>query len=111
MGNWRASATKRYFESQTFCSGGWVEETAGLKQLQGSSTGFLSTGADISDPLLDFDVPLGVPVVLQADTGATIGFTGHIEKDMGVNANANSEFGVRFRSRGPVVSVWPVTTP
>lgn len=106
LGAWRGSANKRFFEQQIFCAGGWVNELAGLKQVVGSSTGYLSSGDPISDPLLDFSEADGVPFVLQADTGCSIAFTGHIEKDFGVVAGANSEFGVRFRSKGAVSSTW-----
>ena len=110
IGSWRAQANKQYFPATTFCSGGWMTEFSGLKQITGVATGFLSHGNAISDPLLDFATASGVPVVLQADSGCTLTFTGHIEKDLGVVAAGPSEFGIRFRSKGAASSVWNTST-
>jgi hypothetical protein len=106
MGAWRASFNKQYYAQTTFCSGGWADEASGLKQMTFTTTGFLSKNDPISDPLLDFGTANGVAVVLQADTGCTLTGTCHIEKDMGIVAAGNSEFGIRGRSKGAIASTW-----
>lgn len=110
LGMWRASAVKQFFNAVTFCSGGWVNEFSGLKQIVGMAAGYLSHGNPISDPLLDFAASAGVPIILQADTTCTLSFTGHIEKDFGMVAAGPSEFGVRFRSTNAASSVWNTST-
>lgn len=111
LSNWTASATKQYMPQTFFCSGGYVDEMSGFKQVLGAATGALSKYEDISDPLLDFDAMDGVPVILQADEGCFVNFTGHIEKDLGVVAGGNSSFGVRYRSKGTVGRTWALTEP
>jgi hypothetical protein len=110
MGSWRGSATKQYFPQTTFCSSGWRDEQSGLKACDIVASGYLSHGNAISDPLASFGAPNGVACIFQADTGSTISGTFHIESDFGIVAAANSEFGVRARSKGAVSSTWNITT-
>lgn len=110
LGQWQGDATKQYYGSTTFCSGGWRDEQAGLKAVDIFATGYLSHGNAISDPLLDFGTAAGVACVFQADTGCSITGTFHIEKSFGTVAAGPSSYGVRARSKGAVASTWNTTT-
>lgn len=110
MGGWRGDAQKQYFSSLTFCSAGWRDEVAGIKAIDIFSVGFLFHGNAISDPLLNFGVVSGVPCVWQSDTGCQITGTFHIDPNFGANAGAQSEFGVRARSKQACASTWNTTT-
>lgn len=108
--NYLSARMQRGFtERTTFCSSGWVQEQAGMKQLLLHLDGYVSKGAVFSDPLALFADNTAKPFIFTADTGCTLtGSALAASDDMGLRAAANSQRGIDLRSYGVVTSVWVV---
>lgn len=93
----------------TFCGTGWASGTPGNKQMFAVVGGFMSTGADYSDPLAFFTEQTGVAFTLTADTGSTVTGTWIETEDAStLIAAANSGRSMAFESQGVVSTTWIV---
>lgn len=110
---WSADLDRQFFESTVFCSGGWVDEIGGKKQLIGRMDGFASSGYAGSDPLALFNTSFqstGFPFVLTANTGCYISGNANASRvHTGMRAALQSEFAIDFKSKGAVTTVWIVS--
>lgn len=107
---WIATITRGSTRTTTFCSGGWVEEQPGDKQLLCRLDGYASKGTSFSDPLVWVTASATVSIVLTADTGCTLTFEGNVFEDgIELVASNNSGRGVSLRSSGAVSSAWVIT--
>lgn len=113
-GAWRATCVKQYFPQQTFCGSGWRQNIGGLKAVDVISSGFLSHGNTLSDPLgavIGFGiVSVGNPCIFQADTNCTMTGNFYIDPGFGVVAAGNSEEVLNFQSVGSVSTSWNTST-
>jgi hypothetical protein len=109
FGRVAAQIVRGGFRTTTFCTGGWVAEVPGERQLVGSLLGYTITGVAYADPLIWVTDDDGVAMIITAMTGATLTFTANVFSDgIDLVAAANSGRNVDFRSTGTVSSVWPV---
>jgi hypothetical protein len=109
FGRVAAQIVRGAFRTTTFCSGGWVAEIPGERQLVGSLLGYSIVGVAYADPLIWVTDEDGVAMIITAQTGATITFTANVFSDgLDLVAAANSGRNVDFRSTGTVSTVWPV---
>lgn len=109
FGRVAAQIVRGGFRTTTFCSGGWISEVPGERQLVGSLLGYTLTGVAYADPLVWVTDDDGVPMIITATTAATLTFTANIFSDgLDLVAAANSGRSVDLRSTGTVSSVWPV---
>lgn len=104
---WMATIVRGATAATTFCSGGWVEEQPGMRQLLARLDGFASKGTAYSNPLTYITATDTIPVVLTADMGCTLTFEGNVFEDgIELNAAANGGRGISLRSSGAVVAAW-----
>jgi hypothetical protein len=107
---WIATITRGSTRTTTFCSGGWVEEQPGDKQLLARLDGYASKGVAYSDVLVWVTAAASIAVVLTADTSCTLTFQANVFEDgIELVASNNSGRGVSLRSTGAVTSAWVVT--
>ncbi len=109
FGMWSATFVRSATRTTTFCSGGWVEEQPGDKQLLFRLDGYAGKGVAHTDPSIYVTASSTTAVILTADTGCTLTFAGNVFED-GVQlvAAANSGRSISGRSSGSVTTAWTV---
>lgn len=107
FGRITATFNRRSFEQTTFCSGGWVVEIMGMKQITFDLSGFVSEGNAYSDPSALFATSTPVAFVFTADTGCTYTGSGNAITDSEtLTAAADSARNLQIRSSGSVTVAW-----
>jgi hypothetical protein len=105
-----ADISRQFNEYTTFCSTGWRSRVPGMKQITGRLDGFLSTGANISDPSQYFASQVASNFVLTFTINCTYTFTGWVGKPhSGIRAAANSELSLDYESNDAPTFAWQVT--
>lgn len=96
-------------QKSTFCNTGWTKPTPGPRTMFAVVSGFMSTGASYSDPLVYFTQDFPSAFLFTADTGSTLqGAWMESEDADSLTAFANSGRSMSFESSDAVASTWVV---
>jgi hypothetical protein len=98
-----------FSQKTTFCNTGWTKPTGGPRTMFAVVSGFMSTGAAFSDPLILFALDASSSFVFTADTGSTItGQWMESEDANSLTAFANSGRSMSFESDDAISTTWVV---